>query len=52
MEAASMSSLQKNLNNMDCEKHALTHPCLRDCVVIASNGGKAVRFQSFRMRVF
>jgi hypothetical protein len=25
---------------------------LRDCVVIASKGGEAVRFQSFRMRVF
>jgi hypothetical protein len=24
----------------------------RDCVVIASKGGEAVRFQSFRMRVF
>jgi hypothetical protein len=27
-------------------------PAPRNCVIIASEGGEAVRFQSFRMRVY
>jgi hypothetical protein len=34
-------------------KFPLTHPSpLGGCVIIASEGGEAVRFQSFRMRFF
>ena len=42
----------ETLNQVQGDEKAIATQPLGDCVAIASKGEEAVRFQSFRMRVF